>query len=149
MAAELLALPRAKQHSFVVREKGDIAGLGYLIHFPGNPRKRHVANLGIVIADRSQGRGFGGALMRHMIRWARAHRLKKIWLSTYDDNRRAYRLYRGLGFTVEGIFMFDELAGPRWRHIYSMALFLDPAQRRAEERTRRRLLAGESERRRR
>jgi len=131
--------PRAEEVGFVAVDSGGrIIGYSYLRFFPGKENKRHNASLGIVVAAGHHGRGIGKRLMLHMHRWARRHGIKKIWLATYARNSRALRLYLGLGYEVEGIFMYDERGRRGWDHVVSMALMLDRSFCRA--RTERRAL---------
>ncbi len=68
-----------------------------------NPRKKHVASLGISIAAPYQGRGVGRALMNACLdfadHWANYARVE---LTVHADNTRAIKLYESLGFQLEG-----------------------------------------------
>jgi diamine N-acetyltransferase len=49
------------------------------------------------------GEGIGEAVMRWALeRCFREHAAHRVWLHTFDSNRRAQRLYARLGFTAEG-----------------------------------------------
>ena len=79
--------------------------------------------MGIVIADKWQGNGFGEKICKHMINHAWKKQFEKIWLTVFDNNVSAIGLYKSLGFEIEGIFMNDELSLKKQRHVISMAIF--------------------------
>jgi ribosomal protein S18 acetylase RimI-like enzyme len=109
---------------YVLLDGNTILGLGHLDFFP-KKEKRHVVRLGIVIHQRCQGRGLGRRLLDSMIEDATRMGIKKIWVATYADNRRALELYRSRGFLVEGVFRKEEKVQGRYRDVISMALFVD------------------------
>jgi L-phenylalanine/L-methionine N-acetyltransferase len=67
-----------------------------------HPVTRHVATLGMMVAEDWRGRGVGSALMHEAIRWARDAGVEKLELSVYPNNAAAAALYRRFGFTEEG-----------------------------------------------
>ena len=90
-----------------------------------NPRRRHVAAIGMGVHDDHAGRGIGQALMHAALdiadNWLNIHRIE---LTVYVDNDRAIRLYERTGFEVEGTHrdyafrdgaMVDVLAMARFR----------------------------------
>lgn len=85
--------------------------------------KKHNCILGIVLADNWQKKGFGKIICRHMIDIAWTKKIEKIWLTVYHDNLNAYRLYKELGFEIEGIFLYDEKFRGEFKHKISMAIF--------------------------
>jgi len=58
-----------------------------------------------------------------MINTAWAKKIEKIWLTVYHDNLNAYKIYKELGFEVEGIFLYDEKFRGEFKHKISMAIF--------------------------
>jgi putative acetyltransferase len=68
------------------------------------PRARHVASIGMTVADDVQGRGIGSAMLDAVIelgeKWLGVLRFE---LSVWPDNVPAVRLYRSRGFVVEGV----------------------------------------------
>lgn len=135
------ALSRRNERGFVaLNHRSEIAAYSYLRFFPEKKRKAHNASLGIVVLPKYQNEGLGRRLMLEMHRWASENGIKKIWLATYSRNKAAIRMYRSLGYSVEGIFMYDELAPSGWDHVVSMAFMLDKKLKDAAS-ERRRLMA--------
>jgi ribosomal protein S18 acetylase RimI-like enzyme len=124
-ANEQLNKPIQEEKGFVVLDNGEIIGYGFLRYFPDKKQKRYTVSLGIVVSDKSQGKGIGKNLMDYMIEQAKKDSIKKIWLGVYSDNERAVKFYQKLGFEIEGIFMHDEYFDNKPRHVISMALFLE------------------------
>lgn len=87
------------------------------------PTKKHNCILGIVIGDAWQNKGYGKKICQYMIKTAWKNGYEKIWLAVYADNLRGIKLYKRLGFEIEGIFMADEMVESRYRHVISMAIF--------------------------
>ncbi len=65
-------------------------------------KNRHVANLGVALRKDVRGLGLGTAMMEAGMGWARSVGVRKLTLGVFATNRPARRLYRRLGFTVEG-----------------------------------------------
>ncbi len=69
-----------------------------------NPRRRHVASLGMAVRDDWAGRGVGTALMAAALdladNWLGLTRLE---LTVRSDNEAAQALYRTFGFVQEGV----------------------------------------------
>ena len=69
-----------------------------------NPRRRHVASLGMAVRDDWVGRGVGTALMAAALdladNWLGLTRLE---LTVWSDNEAAQALYRKFGFVQEGV----------------------------------------------
>ncbi|MGY3891332.1 GNAT family N-acetyltransferase [Aeromonas mytilicola] len=69
-----------------------------------NPRRRHVASLGMAVRDDWAGRGVGTALMAAALdladNWLGLTRLE---LTVWSDNEAAQALYRKFGFEQEGV----------------------------------------------
>ena len=49
--------------------------------------------------------------------------LEKIWLTVNEENENAIKLYKSLGFSVEGIFLSDEYENKEYKNVVSMAIF--------------------------
>ncbi|GEM_PF-348433 len=88
---------------FIARMDGRICGV---LDIRGGRRRmlRHAASLGISILKPYRGRGVGTRMMRSAIEWARATGiLTRLELNVFSSNEPAIRLYRRLGFALEGI----------------------------------------------
>jgi RimJ/RimL family protein N-acetyltransferase len=72
--------------------------------------------------------GIGRRMVEVLVGWARAQgHLRKIDLHVRTDNRTAIRLYRSLGFRIEGCIRRDFLIAGRFYDSYRMGLMLAPA----------------------
>ena len=107
---------------FFIFLENKLIGYSFLSKFP-RKTKKHVCTYGIVISDKWQGKGFGYQICKHMINIAWKKKFEKIWLTTYYDNKSALRIYKKLGFIVEGIFINEEKIHGKPRHVISMGLF--------------------------
>ncbi|MFN8492800.1 MAG: GNAT family N-acetyltransferase [Caldilineaceae bacterium] len=56
--------------------------------------------LGLGVADAFHGQGIGGALLDHLLVWARRQAMPKVYLIVVTDNHRAIRLYQSRGFVI-------------------------------------------------
>jgi RimJ/RimL family protein N-acetyltransferase len=92
-----------RQVTFAAVVNGRVVGNAGLHPVNDSPRQKHVASLGISIADSYQGRGVGRALMNACLdfadHWANYARVE---LTVHADNFRAVKLYESLGFEHEG-----------------------------------------------
>lgn len=104
--------------------KNEIISYSYLTLF-NKPTKKHNCILGIVVTDQWQGLGYGKKICYHMIQTAWKKKLKKIWLTVFIDNLRAQKIYRELGFELEGVFLDDEIFAGKKRSVLSMAILKD------------------------
>lgn len=68
-----------------------------------NPRRKHSANFGMVVAEDCRGKGVGSSLINAMQdvceNWLAVRRIE---LEVYTDNEQAIRLYKKHGFSIEG-----------------------------------------------
>lgn len=68
-----------------------------------NPRRRHVANIGMGVHDEFVGRGIGESLVLAALdladNWLN---IQRVELTVFVDNERAIRLYERTGFQAEG-----------------------------------------------
>ena len=114
-------LSRKDKIKFFTFVGDEIISYSYLILFD-KPTKKHNCILGIVITDQWQGKGYGKKICNYMIKTAWKKNLKKIWLSVFSDNIPAQKIYRNLGFELEGIFLDDEIFDGKKRNVLSMAI---------------------------
>lgn len=100
---------------------GDVVGnLG--LHPAVNPRRSHVAGIGMAVRDDHQGKGVGTALLKAAIdladNWLNLLRLE---LTVFTDNEAAQRLYRSRGFVTEGTRRAFALRQGRYVDAFAMA----------------------------
>jgi len=89
-------------HSLVACEDDEVRGqVG--IEMLSNPRRRHVANIGLGVSGQARRRGIGSALVDAAIElctgWLGVTRIE---LEVYTDNDAAIALFERKGFVVEG-----------------------------------------------
>jgi len=93
------------------------------------------AELGIAIGDsRYQGRGYGRDALRTLLEYAFRHRnFHKVWLMVNDDNERAIRSYRSVGFVEEGRLRRHAWSNGRYIDILAMGVLSDEWDSRQNE----------------
>ena len=68
-----------------------------------NPRRKHVAKIGMAVFNQHQGKSVGSKLVEEAINLATKWLgIRRIELEVYTDNEAAIALYRKFGFEVEG-----------------------------------------------
>jgi L-phenylalanine/L-methionine N-acetyltransferase len=91
-----------RDYGLVACVEGEIVGM-LSLHVSPRLRRAHVGDLGMAVHDKWAGKGVGTALMKAAIdladNWLNLARLE---LSVYTDNQPALRLYKKLGFEIEG-----------------------------------------------
>ena len=74
------------------------------LHVEPNPRRKHVAGIGMGVRDDWTGKGVGSALLGAVLEMADDWlNLRRIELTVYGDNQGALALYRKFGFEQEGL----------------------------------------------
>ncbi|MBV2129782.1 GNAT family N-acetyltransferase [Arsukibacterium indicum] len=67
-----------------------------------NPRRRHVAEIGMGVLEEHQGQGVGSALLRAALEMADNWlNIRRVELTVYSSNEVAVALYERFGFEVE------------------------------------------------
>jgi diaminopimelate decarboxylase len=89
-----------------------------------HPVTRHVATLGMFVADGWRGRGIGTALLHEALRWARSVGVEKLELTVYPGNAAARSLYRRFGFVEEGTLLRHSKKAYGYEDEVLMALWL-------------------------
>jgi RimJ/RimL family protein N-acetyltransferase len=87
---------------FVAETDGTIVGrlsVARDIH----PASAHVADVGLMVAQRYRRRGAGTALMQAAEDWAKATGVEKLELHVFPYNEAAIALYEHLGYRREGL----------------------------------------------
>ncbi len=117
-----LAEPPEGFYSLVACVDGEVVGQLGLHTNPNRPRRRHVAGLGMMVADAWQGKGVGTALMQAAVdladKWLNIERLE---LEVYTDNEPAIRLYKKFGFNIEGTLIRHAFRDGQYINSYTMA----------------------------
>jgi RimJ/RimL family protein N-acetyltransferase len=86
---------------FVAEVDGRIAARLSLSRDP-HPASRHVADLGLMVAERYRRQGIGKMLLEQAVAWARASEIVKLELHVFPWNEPAIALYESFGFEREG-----------------------------------------------
>jgi len=87
--------------SLVAVHDGRIVGIAG-IHTPSLPRARGIGNMMIYLHQDFHGVGLGTAMTERLLTLVRNEGLHRIGLEVVEDNNAAVRLYRKLGFKIEG-----------------------------------------------
>ena len=87
-------------------------------------RVRHRVNLGISVLKEYWGMGIAKELISNAVNYCKNNSIKKIELTVRTDNERALKLYKNMGFVIEGelkdFFCIDGI----YYDCYMMALFI-------------------------
>lgn len=86
----------------VADDDGHVVGRLSLSRDP-HPASRHVADLGLMVAESHRGRGIGRMLLEEAVAWARLSGVLKLELHVFPWNEAALRLYESFGFEREGL----------------------------------------------
>lgn len=90
-----------KSGFFVAQDNEDI--LGYLLLKAENlSRTSHRAMIAIGVHSNSRGKGVGSKLFEHIITWAKQMQLHRLELTVIETNEHAIKLYKNMGFEIEG-----------------------------------------------
>ncbi|MRH43274.1 GNAT family N-acetyltransferase [Aquibacillus halophilus] len=86
---------------FVAEENNEL--VGYLIAMGGNAkRNKHSVYLVIGILSEYRGLGLGEKLFKQLQVWAMEHDIHRLELSVVNRNEAALKLYKKMGFDIEG-----------------------------------------------
>lgn len=93
-----------------------------VLHVEPNPRRKHVAGIGMGVRDDWAGKGVGSALMAAALdladNWLNLHRIE---LTVFVDNAAALALYRKFGFVEEGRARDYAFRQGRYMDVFHMA----------------------------
>jgi RimJ/RimL family protein N-acetyltransferase len=99
----LRAIRRYPHAAVFVAESEDGTVVGRLsIARDQHPASRHVADLGLMVAQSHRRRGVGRALLCAAVEWAREQDVRKLELHVFPHNEAAIALYEQFGFVREG-----------------------------------------------
>lgn len=95
---------------YVAEREGRVVGFIHLTSLEDYYRRRRHGHIGdIVVAEGEEGRGIATALMAKAEEWCRAQGYDWLSLSVFEQNERAERLYRKLGFRRDVIRLLKPL----------------------------------------
>jgi RimJ/RimL family protein N-acetyltransferase len=86
---------------FLAEDGTDIVGRLSLSRDP-HPASRHVADLGLMVAESHRRQGVGTMLLEQAVAWARESGVRKLELHVFPWNEPALGLYESFGFEREG-----------------------------------------------
>jgi RimJ/RimL family protein N-acetyltransferase len=86
---------------FVAEDQGQIVARLSLSRDP-HPASRHVADLGLMVAESHRRQGVGTMLLQQAVTWARESGVRKLELHVFPWNEPALGLYESFGFEREG-----------------------------------------------
>jgi RimJ/RimL family protein N-acetyltransferase len=86
---------------FVVDDAGAIVGRLSLAR-DSHPASRHVADVGLMVAESHRRQGVGTMLLEQAVAWARESDVRKLELHVFPWNEPALGLYESFGFVREG-----------------------------------------------
>jgi RimJ/RimL family protein N-acetyltransferase len=86
---------------YVAEDEGRIVGRLSLSRDP-HPASRHVADLGLMVAESHRRQGVGTMLLEQGVAWARTAEIRKLELHVFPWNEPALALYTSFGFEREG-----------------------------------------------
>ena len=96
------------------------------------PSKReaftHCGTLGMGLVAEYRGRGIGARLLRAALDTARRNGLERVELDVFESNEPAIRLYRRMGFIVEGTRVRAARLRGEYFNVVGMGLFLREAR---------------------
>lgn len=96
------AMKKEGNSTIFVAEENDKL-IGYLIVMGGNAmRNKHSVYLVIGILSQYRGLGVGTKLFEELEKWAMVHQIHRLELSVVTRNEAGLRLYKKMGFEIEG-----------------------------------------------
>jgi GNAT superfamily N-acetyltransferase len=87
---------------FLVAEVNDIVQGVLLAEVGDTANTKHVAWLRMEVHPDYRGRGIGTALLNTLFVLARKQGIKRLEITSYEDNMRGRKLFQSLGFRTEG-----------------------------------------------
>ena len=109
----------------VAEDEGALVGRLSLSRDP-HPASRHVADLGLMVAESHRRQGVGTALLDEAVAWARFAGVSKLELHVFPWNEPALGLYESFGFEREGYRRRHYLRGGELVDAVLMAYFVEP-----------------------
>jgi RimJ/RimL family protein N-acetyltransferase len=109
----------------VAEDGGELVGRLSLSRDP-HPASRHVADLGLMVAESHRRQGIGTSLLVQAVAWARTARVRKLELHVFPWNEPALGLYGSFGFEREGYRKRQYERGGELVDAILMAYFVEP-----------------------
>lgn len=123
--AELESVIRAENSTILVAFDGGRL-VGYVAAYGGEYRRnRHSATVVAGVLRSHAGRGIGRRLFESLLAWAGRSGVHRLELTVMAHNEPAIRLYRSLGFEVEGLRRRSLVVDGQLVDELAMALLLD------------------------
>jgi ribosomal protein S18 acetylase RimI-like enzyme len=105
---------------FVVLEAGEVVGWCDIVRHERETRA-HCGTLGMGLLPAQRGRGIGRRLIETAVAAAWERGFKRIELTVNEGNERALRLYRSVGFVIEGRGRRAARFGQSYLDVFAMA----------------------------
>lgn len=107
----------------VVEINGTVIAAAILNKLKG--KRSHCANISIIVNPTFHSMGIGSALMDKLLEYCNdTFKVKKVELSVFNNNKKAIRLYKKYGFSIEGIKRQFVLINGKFEDEIFMAKFL-------------------------
>ncbi len=110
-------------HMLVAETAEKVIGLVGL-NLSRNPRLRHSASIGIMVHGDYQGKGVGTAMLKKVLdladNWLM---LVRVELTAFVENEGAVRLYKSLGFEIEGVKRYAGIKDGKYANEFLMARY--------------------------
>jgi RimJ/RimL family protein N-acetyltransferase len=115
---------KSKNSTTLIAEKENQL-IGYLIAIGGNAnRNKHSVYLVIGVLAQFRGLGVGTQLFEHLEKWATEHDIHRLELTVATLNKAGIRLYKKMGFDIEGTKRQSLYIEGRYVDEYYMSKFL-------------------------
>ncbi|MCM3586717.1 GNAT family N-acetyltransferase [Mesobacillus maritimus] len=114
-----------QENSTIIVAEKDNHLLGYLLVIGGSAkRNQHSAYIVIGILKKYRGQGNGKKLFAYLDKWATEHKIHRLELTVVKDNESGVKLYKRMGFKIEGLKKHSLFIEGRFRDEYYMAKLL-------------------------
>lgn len=98
LAARLTQIDYDREMAFLLLARDGLIGVGRLVADPGFEQ----AEFALTVASDSQGKGYGGLLLHHVLRYGKSRGMKRVIGHVLRENRKMLDLAKHLGFRREG-----------------------------------------------
>lgn len=85
-------------------------------------RQQHATTLALGVIRSHWGCGVGSQLLETVLTWSRQAGLRRVELTVHTQNERAIRLYKHLGFEIEGLRRSSLLVNGSYRDEFLMSV---------------------------